>query len=84
MNWKKSARLTTVALALAAALGAQTSRGTITGTVLDATGAVISGARVTLTDVETGVRLDYSDRRGYGRPSLSGQHRGRGLSFRCG
>src|SRR5215472_7361111 len=57
MNWKKPTRLTTAALALAAALGAQTSRGTITGTVLDATGAVISGAHVTLTGVETGVRL---------------------------
>ena len=57
MNWKKSTKLTAAALALAAALGAQTSRGTITGTVLDPTGAVIRGARVTLTGVETGVRL---------------------------
>ena len=36
---------------------AQTSRGTVTGTVLDPTGAVIGGARVTLTGVETGIRL---------------------------
>jgi hypothetical protein len=35
----------------------QTSRGTVTGTVLDPTGAVIGGARVSLTGVETGVRL---------------------------
>ncbi|MBV8733013.1 MAG: TonB-dependent receptor, partial [Acidobacteriia bacterium] len=46
-----------VALSLAAWLPAQTSRGTVTGTVLDSTGAVIGGARVTLTGVETGVRL---------------------------
>src|SRR5713226_3225124 len=35
----------------------QTSRGTVTGTVLDASGAVIAGARVALTGVETGARL---------------------------
>jgi hypothetical protein len=57
MNWRNSAKLTTAALALAAALGAQTSRGTITGTVLDATGAVIRGARVMLTGIEIGVHL---------------------------
>jgi hypothetical protein len=44
-------------LLLAAAANAQTSRGTVTGTVLDRSGAVIAGARVTLTGVETGVRL---------------------------
>jgi hypothetical protein len=44
-------------LALAVAAYAQTSRGTVTGTVLDPTGAVIGGARVALTGVETGVRL---------------------------
>lgn len=36
---------------------AQTSRGTVTGTVLDATTAVVRGARITLTDEETGVQL---------------------------
>src|SRR5262245_66549927 len=36
---------------------AQTSRGTVTGTVLDPSGAVIGGAHVTLTGIETGVRL---------------------------
>ena len=46
-----------VLLVLAGAAHAQTSRGTITGTVLDASGAVIGGAHVTVTGVETGVRL---------------------------
>jgi hypothetical protein len=36
---------------------AQTSRGTVTGTLLDPLGGAIAGARVTLTGVETGVRL---------------------------
>src|SRR5215510_8943967 len=36
---------------------AQTSRGTVTGTVLDPSGAVVGGAHVTLTGVETGARL---------------------------
>ena len=44
-------------LMVALAANAQTSRGTVTGTVLDPTGAVIAGARVTLTGVETGVQL---------------------------
>src|SRR5215470_5276592 len=46
-----------VLLLVAISAIAQTSRGTVTGTVLDPTGAVIAGARVTLTGVETGVRL---------------------------
>src|SRR2546430_10569910 len=46
----------TVVFALAVAAHAQTSRGTVTGTALDASDAVITGARVTLTGVETGVR----------------------------
>src|SRR5262249_41034268 len=50
--------LTLAALLLVAVFAnAQTSRGTVTGTILDPTGAVITGARVTLTGVETGVRL---------------------------
>ena len=44
-------------LFVVAPLLAQTSRGTITGTVLDQTGAVIAAARVALTGVDTGVRL---------------------------
>jgi hypothetical protein len=50
--WKLAA-----VFALAVAAHSQTSRGTVTGTVLDASGAVIAGAHVTLTGVETGVRL---------------------------
>src|SRR5262244_3191584 len=51
------ANLLVAVLTLACAANAQTSRGTVTGTVLDRTGAVIAGASVTLTGVETGVRL---------------------------
>ena len=35
----------------------QTSRGTVTGTVLDASGAAVGGAEVALTSVDTGVTL---------------------------
>ena len=35
--------------------GAQTITGSVTGTVTDATGAVVSGAKVTATNVDTGV-----------------------------
>ena len=44
-------------LALALAAHAQTSRGTVTGTVLEQSGAVVAGAHVSLTGVETGVKL---------------------------
>ncbi len=44
-------------LLLTVAAHAQTSRGTVTGTVQDPSGAVIAAARVTLTGVVTGVRL---------------------------
>src|SRR5216684_7460944 len=42
--------------ALAATAHGQTSRGTVSGTILDASGAVIAGARVVLTGAETGAR----------------------------
>ena len=45
------------ALVFSVSAPAQTSRGTVTGTVLDPTDAVISGARMILTGVDTGVRL---------------------------
>ena len=41
---------------LAAAAYGQTSRGTVSGTIIDASEAVIAGARVVLTGTETGVR----------------------------
>jgi hypothetical protein len=44
-------------LAIVLAAHAQTSRGTVTGTVFDPTEAVIANARVTLTGIETGVKL---------------------------
>ena len=44
-------------VALAVSAHAQTSRGTVTGTVIDPSGSVIAEAHVTLTGVETGVRL---------------------------
>jgi hypothetical protein len=53
----QSIRLIAMVLALAVGGQAQTSRGTVTGTVLDPTGAVIGGARVILAGVETGVKL---------------------------
>jgi hypothetical protein len=46
-----------IVFALALAAHAQTSRGTVTGTVLDPTGAAVAGARVRLTGVDTGVKL---------------------------
>jgi hypothetical protein len=52
-TWK----LAVVGVASACVALSQTSRGTVTGTVLDASGAVIAGARVALTGVETGGRL---------------------------
>src|SRR5579864_4363865 len=44
-------------LVLALAAHAQTSRGTVTGTVSDQSGAAVGGARVSLTGVDTGVKL---------------------------
>jgi hypothetical protein len=44
-------------LAFIGAVHAQTSRGTVTGTVLDPTGALVRGAKLTLKGVQTGVQL---------------------------
>jgi hypothetical protein len=44
-----------LAAACAASLFAQSERGTISGTVVDSTGAVVPGAKVTLTNTKTGV-----------------------------
>jgi hypothetical protein len=45
------------ALAISLVAHAQTSRGTVTGIVLDPTGAAVRGARITLASNETGVKL---------------------------
>src|SRR5260370_11135663 len=42
--------------ALVTLVHGQTSRGTVSGTILDASGAMITGARVVLTGAETGVQ----------------------------
>jgi hypothetical protein len=44
-----------VLLLLTGAVWAQVSRGTITGIVIDPTGAVVPGVAITITNVETGV-----------------------------
>jgi hypothetical protein len=46
-----------VVLALASAAHAQTSRGTVTGTLLDQSGAAVPGAQASLTGMQTGVKL---------------------------
>ena len=50
-------RLAVWYLACACAAMSQTSRGTVTGTVIDASGAVVPNARLSLTGVDTGVQL---------------------------
>jgi len=46
-----------VSVALIATAHCQTSRGTVTGTVLDSSGAGIPGANITLTSQQTGIHL---------------------------
>src|SRR5438034_9463677 len=57
MKSTNKTKLVLALIALAVAMRAQTSRGTVTGTVLDPSGAMVAGARVTMTGVETGIRL---------------------------
>ncbi len=47
--------LVAMLLGLALVVHAQTSKGTVSGIVTDANGAVVSGATVTLTNTETGL-----------------------------
>ena len=47
----------TVALTLPATAAAQEARGTITGTIRDASGGVIPGATVTITNKEMGTNV---------------------------
>jgi len=46
-----------VSLALAATAHCQTSRGTVTGIVLDSSGGAINGANIAFTSQQTGIRL---------------------------
>lgn len=57
MSGDRIAKLVTAVLALAVPAQAQTSRGTVTGTVLDASGAGVAGAHLILMGEETGARL---------------------------
>jgi Carboxypeptidase regulatory-like domain len=57
MSYKAATFTLLLLMVFAFAAHAQTSRGTVTGSVLDPSGAVIGGAHVTLTGVETGVQL---------------------------
>jgi carboxypeptidase family protein len=52
-----AARALAVILTLATAAHAQTSRGTVSGSVTDPSGAVVTRASIVLTHTETGVRL---------------------------
>ncbi|MGH9913798.1 MAG: carboxypeptidase-like regulatory domain-containing protein, partial [Pyrinomonadaceae bacterium] len=51
----KSLLSTALLLILSISTQSQTSRGTVSGTVLDVNGAVIPGANVVLTNQETGI-----------------------------
>src|SRR5580704_17953322 len=57
LSGDRIAKLITTVLAFVALARAQTSRGTVSGTVLDASGAAVAGAHLILTGEETGVRL---------------------------
>src|SRR5689334_832457 len=53
--------LSTLALfSLSSSLFGQTERGAITGAVTDTQGAVVSGAKVTVTDIASGVGQTYT------------------------
>src|SRR5437660_2502441 len=65
-------RLLSVCLFLLSALSGQDSRGTIAGRVTDPHDAPVAGARVVITNVETGVaiRLTTNDKGTYSAPLL--------------
>lgn len=67
-SWTIRAVVLWVSLAAVSAAGAQTTGATLQGTVSDEQGAVIPGATVTITNVETGmVRPAVTDQRGWYR-----------------
>ena len=55
-----SALFFSMVLALATPLSAQKDAGAIVGLVRDASGAVVTGAKVTVTDVDRGIQLTLS------------------------
>jgi hypothetical protein len=55
---KKFSLFVAFALAISLATFAQEYRGTISGAVTDPTGAVIAGAKVTVTEINTGTKVD--------------------------
>ena len=66
-------KLLVLALAFAATLAAQQGRGSIQGTVKDSSGAIVSGARVTITNIDTNTTFtaQTSDEGYYSAPSLA-------------
>ena len=84
-----AAALALVLLCLAATLVGQVTTGTILGTIHDASGAAVSGAKVTITDNSKGTTTTYqTDETGtYNAPFLIpgtlGECRKRGLQTRC-
>ena len=58
-NLCRASILTAILLTLFSLIAtAQSDRGTLTGTVKDGSGAVVPGAKVTLTNTETGVSFN--------------------------
>lgn len=65
-----------ISILLSAAVGAkaQTATGQITGAIKDATGAVVPGAKVTVTSAQTGFTRDTVSTRATSRLSIAAAH----------
>ena len=70
---RKCSLFVALALAVPVAMIAQEYRGTISGSVTDPTGAVVAGSKVTVTEIQTGTKVDtVSDNAGqYAAPFLT-------------
>ena len=55
--WRKWSTISLLAVVYAAALHAQTTATEILGLVKDSSGAVVAGAKITITRIATGTRL---------------------------